>query len=449
MAQLQYKTTEKLCVDGDVSKLLYIDYVENVIVANLQHPSALVGINATTGKQIWSKPWKAGYGVKTFGKQIIFTKNVNAYDDKTNKVVMGEWLYTLDPLTGNLKDSVLLKFSVVTPSRSGGLTENFAAVIQAPDNTFKSVIANKKTGAIVYTLFSETGSDIPNAIQVDKTDQYVAVGCANGTKGFFLYDFRTGKQLLNVAGAGDIHCIEFTSDSKYCLYYQAKKLKVINLTTLKLEKEIAVSSDSPNLAIHPNNEDVVLCGYSTAVPILFLNWKTGLSKTSTENTKGGIPVFSPEGFLFMPLTNGVQCFVNKDKLPYLAKLSFENSSHSTTENSAITTTPIAVNGSTSSFGVGSRAYIFYSGDGKYYSGVITEITADGFNVVYDDASRATVKKSDVKILPALKVGDKVQVRRSDAKFYNCTIKAITGDAVQVEYSTGTEWVSIRSIMQVD
>jgi len=98
---------------------------------------------------------------------------------------MGEWLYTLDPLTGNLKDSILLKFSVVTPCRSAGLTNNVAMVIQATDNTFKSVIVNKKTGLIVYTLFAESGTDIPNSIQVDKIDKYVAVGCANGNKGFF------------------------------------------------------------------------------------------------------------------------------------------------------------------------------------------------------------------------------------------------------------------------
>jgi len=96
-----------------------------------------------------------------------------------------------------------------------------------------------------------------------------------------------------------------------------------------------------------------------------------------------------------------------------------------------------------------RAYIYYSGDGKYYSGVITELTADGYNLIYDDCSRATVKKAQVKMLPALKLGDKVQVRRLDNKFYNCTIKTMVGDAVQVEYSTGVEWVSIRMVMQVE
>jgi len=40
---------------------------------------------------------------------------------------------------------------------------------------------------------------------------------------------------------------------------------------LKLEKEIEVKSDSPLIAIHPNDADVVLCGYSASVPVLFLN----------------------------------------------------------------------------------------------------------------------------------------------------------------------------------
>jgi len=80
-----------------------------------------------------------------------------------------------------------------------------------------------------------------------------------------------------------------------------------------------------------------------------------MSKISTENTKGGIPVFSPEGFLFMPLTNGVQCFVNKEKFPYLAKISFENSAVNNTQSNVIINSTTAT--TTNSFAVGARLYL--------------------------------------------------------------------------------------------
>jgi len=68
-AQLQYKGTEKLCIDGEVSKLLYIEYVSNVIVAQVYHPNRLVALNTTNGSQLWLKPLQAGFGVKANGNQ--------------------------------------------------------------------------------------------------------------------------------------------------------------------------------------------------------------------------------------------------------------------------------------------------------------------------------------------------------------------------------------------
>ncbi|MBK9591740.1 MAG: hypothetical protein IPO32_09625 [Crocinitomicaceae bacterium] len=139
----------------------------------------------------------------------------------------------------------------------------------------------------------------------------------------------------------------------------------------------------------------------------------------------------------------------KDKLPYLAKVSFENSVSGTSISTTTTTTNTTTSSNTTSYKVGSRAFIYYSGDGKYYSGVISEITTSGYAVIYDDCSRATVKTNQVKMLPALKVGDKIQARRADGKFYYGVVKEISGDAVKVEYSGGSEWVSLRDIMQVE
>ncbi|MBK9591741.1 MAG: hypothetical protein IPO32_09630 [Crocinitomicaceae bacterium] len=195
-------------------------------------------------------------------------------------------------------------------------------IIHSPDDKFKSVLVDKKTGEIGFTLFSEvSGSyDIPNAIQVDAADRFVAVGCANGNKGFFLYDFKTGKQLLNLAGSGDIQNIAFTSDSKFCMYVQNKKLKIVNLVTLKLEKEIATENDAAHVAIHSDNENIVLSGFSVNVPLKLMNWKTGASTTvSALSVRGGVPVFTKEGYLYLPLQMGVQCKVAKTNYLILQK----------------------------------------------------------------------------------------------------------------------------------
>jgi hypothetical protein len=451
--QLQYSTFEKICLEEETTSLLHLKYIDDMILAKTDYPGSIIAIDAKTGNQLWSKPHKVGYGIHSYGTDVIVSKNVNTYDEAAKKVTKREWLYTMDPRTGVMKDSILLKFSVVYLASSSGLTKHIPMIIQSPDDKFKSVLVDKKTGEIGFTLFSEvTGSnDIPNAIQVDPADRFAAVGCANGSKGFFLYDFKTGKQLLNLAGSGDIHNIAFTSDSKFCMYVQNKKLRIVNLVTLKLEKEIATENDAAHVAIHSDNENIVLSGYSVNVPLKLMNWKTGASTTvSALSVRGGVPVFTKEGYLYMPLQMGVQCKVAKDKLPYLAKVIFENSVGGTSTSVNSTTTSVTTPSSNpNSFNVGSRAYIYYSGDGKYYSGVISEITSNGYAVIYDDCSRATVKTNQVKILPVLKVGDKIQARRVDGKFYHGVIKEISGDAVKVEYSSGSEWVSMRDIMQVE
>lgn len=451
--QLQYTSFEKICLEEETTSLLNIKYIDDMILAKTDYPGSIIAIDAKTGQQLWSKPHKIGYGIHSYGADIIVSKNVNTYDDATKKVTKREWLYTLDPKTGLMKDSVLLKFSVVYLASSSGLTKNVPMIIHSPDDKFKSVLVDKKTGEIAFTLFSEvSGSyDIPNAIQVDPADRFVAVGCANGSKGFFLYDFKTGKQLLNLAGSGDIQNIAFTSDSKFCMYVQNKKLKIVNLVTLKLDKEIATGNDAAHVAIHSDNENIVLSGFSVNVPLKLMNWKTGASTTvSALSVRGGVPVFTKEGYLYLPLQMGVQCKVAKDKLPYLAKVSFENSVGATSISVNSTATSVTTPSSNpNSFKVGSRAYIYYSGDGKYYSGVISEITTSGYAVIYDDCSRATVKTNQVKVLPALKVGDKIQARRADGKFYHGVVKEISGDVVKVEYSGGSEWVSLRDIMQVE
>ncbi|MBC7865075.1 MAG: hypothetical protein IAF38_19025, partial [Bacteroidia bacterium] len=432
-AQLNPAAIEKICIEGDVSNLLHIKYIDNMLLAKVDYPVSLAGLDAITGRQIWSKPYKTEYGIHTYGNDVIISKNVNTFDDKTKKTTKREWLYTLNAKTGAMKDSVLLKFAVVYLSSSKGLTENTAMIIQSAEDKFKSVIVNKKTGLIAFTLFAEAAGayDIPLAIQVDPADKYVAIGCANGAKGFFLYDFKTGKQLMNLAGKGDITNIVFTSDSKYCTYIQAKKLKIINVSTLKPEKEIATENAAAHVTIHSDNENVVLSGYSVNVPLKFINWKTGASSVSAINVRGGVPVFTNEGNLYLPLQGGVQCAVAKDKLPYLAKVTFTNSTQTST-NSTTTTSSANTNSASGTFKAGSRAYILYTGDNKYYSGVISEVTSSGFSVIYDDCTRATVNTNQVKALPPIKISNIVQARRPDKKFYNCVVKDVSGELVKVE-----------------
>lgn len=442
---------KKLCLEENVTSVMYIKNHQNILWVKASYGSSLCGINNDTDELVWesksTQKYKIGYGLYSYGDKLMYSSNANTMDAK-GKITIASYIFWLNTSQGMTLDSLKLSYDAIYLSDSPGKSGNLALIRMTNDSKYSAVLVDVSTGAVKYELFKEDAKtgEIPNAIQVDENEKYIAMGTANGKKGFFLYDFSTGKQLMNLTSEGDIHSLEFSSDSKFCFYVQKKKLNVVNLSSLKLEKQIQLPFDGIHVTIHSDNENMVITGFGTKIPVMFLNWKTEKIEKSDLTTAGGKSDFNEQGDLYVCNSSGaVQCFVNKDKLPYLAKFTFS----SLDKDVETIKEPVSPN-KEMVFGVGSRAMIYYAGDKKYYSGTIYEITSDGFKVVYDDASRASVKKNEVKALPEIKKGSSVQCFRSDKKFYWATVVDIQSHIVQVKYSNNTtEWVPMKDIMLVE
>lgn len=446
-SQLSPVKTEKICVDEDENSVLNIAVQENIIILKTATGQKLSGFDLNTNEVVWTrnypKQYYVGYGIYKYGNNIMFSSNDNKYDSK-GKVTTASWIFTLDPSTGNKIDSVKLNFDAVYLSDSPGKSGVLGVIRMGSDNKYYSSLISKSNGKVYYELFKEdskTGS-IPNCIAIDQNEKFAAVGTANGKSGFFLYDFSSGKQLLNLPGAEDIHSIVFSSDGQYCFYIQNKLLNIVNTSSLKLEKQISITGDLFFTAIHNDDENLALTGFGNGAPVTFVNWKTGKMSATTINTTGMNCYFTSSGdFIAHNMKYAFSCKLDKTGKPYLVRFSFTNSAESTSGNASTTT----------GFEQGGRAFILYAVDKKYYSGTITEISGSVFKVIYDDGTPASVKESDLKKLPALANGMKVQCRASDKKFYWGTIAEIKGEALKINFSDGktSGWFTKRDVMQVE
>ncbi len=71
-SQLSPGLVEKICIEGEVSNLLYIENVNDVIVASVNYPGKIVGIDANNGNTLWTKNITAGYGLRASGITFYF-----------------------------------------------------------------------------------------------------------------------------------------------------------------------------------------------------------------------------------------------------------------------------------------------------------------------------------------------------------------------------------------
>jgi hypothetical protein len=453
-AQLEPIGWEKLCLGDGVNSVMDMKYKNNLLFVKLDYGKELVALNTETNEIEWGmkypKMYYVGYGLHSYGENIMFYSSDNKMDSK-NKVIQLTWIMTLNSKDGSKLDSVKCNFSIVSLTDSPGKSGIIGMIKMGSDNKYSATIFNKNKAEIKYDLLTENSKigGNPNTIRIDPSEKYAAVGTANGKQGFYLFDLSSGKKLINLTGEGDIQNIEFSSDSKFCFYVQKKKLVVVNLETLKLEKQLDLPVNSVFVSLHSDNENIAITGFGTKAQVVFLNWKTGKIVKSDLATAGGKSEFNDKGELYVcQATNALDCKVSKTDLPYLAKFTFKNSTVS--NNSSSTYIASTTLSSTSTFKAGSRAFIYYSGDKRYYSGTIYEETTTGYAVVYDDASRASVLKNEVKALPELMVGQKIQAFRSDLKYYNATITEIKVNLIKVKFSnTSEEWIPLRNIMQVE
>ncbi|MBK9591742.1 MAG: PQQ-binding-like beta-propeller repeat protein [Crocinitomicaceae bacterium] len=83
--QLQYTSFEKICLEEETTSLLNIKYIDDMILAKTDYPGSIIAIDAKTGQQLWSKSHKIGYGIHSYGADVIVSKNINTYDDATKR----------------------------------------------------------------------------------------------------------------------------------------------------------------------------------------------------------------------------------------------------------------------------------------------------------------------------------------------------------------------------
>ncbi|MBK6952633.1 MAG: hypothetical protein IPH24_11450 [Crocinitomicaceae bacterium] len=300
-AQPQPTKLTKLCIDGDVSSLMNIRYLNGKLFA--QATNRLVVLDPITGNQLQAVRAEMGFGLFQYGNKIMYSNSRVNYNEKDEPVSREGWVYWVNTENIAQRDSIKFPYSIVTMASSATESSTLALINQKGGINFRAVIVDKVTGAEKFVLFTEvfgTGAVLPHSIEVDPGDKYVALGTANGNKGFYLYDKATGKQLLNLPGVGDIHNIVFSSDSKYCFYVQKGTLKVVNVTSLKLEKEIAIAEELTWVAIHPQNEIIAITGFGYSGALTTVNWKTGNQYVSKIFTRGGASHYSSEGNLFIP-----------------------------------------------------------------------------------------------------------------------------------------------------
>lgn len=450
-AQLTAQKTQKICLDQDISNVGNIAVKNDILVCKINLGQELVGYDLKSEKIVWTKKYPkqyyVGYGIYQFGDYLMFANSTTTYDAK-GKPSYACRIFLIDEKTGEKKDSVKWNFDVMYLSDSPGKSGLVGAIRQNTNSLFTASLITQKTGVVKYDLITEdskTGS-MPNCISTDANEKWIAVGTANGSGGFILYHFETGKQAVSFPGKGDIHNCVFSSDGKFVFFIQNKKLTVFNTSTLKTEKQIAVADNLSFVAVNKDDENLALTGFGNGAAVTFINWKTEKSTVSTINTTGMNCYFTNDGdFIAHSLKNALSCKLDKEAKPYLVR--FLMNQKSTSVDNSVNSESSAIN----EFSQGDRAFIRYAGDKKFYSGTITEISGTVYKVFYDDGSVSSVKKEDLKALPLLSTGLKVQCRASDKKYYWGTISEIKGNAVFIKFSDNktSGWFPVSEIMMVE
>jgi hypothetical protein len=451
--QLQLKEHKKLCLDGDVGRLMDIHVNNQLVIAKVGFGERIDALDYLTGQTVWSIKNRnpSGYGIFKYGDNISFSCNVNMYDEKLKKSITREWLFIANPSTGKKLDSILLTYSIVRLSTAYS-PPTIPAVIQGSDVKMKAVLINAKTGEINRTFFTEQkeGSAVvvPTVVETDKQNKWLAVGTSNGTKGVYIHDFTTGTLIKHFPGKGDVTGIEFKEDNSTCIYLQNGTLHIVDTKTWTKTKEIQTSIVSGHMALHPNGENVVITGYGSQSKVAFVHLPTGTITHTDLVIRGGRPYFSSNGqFLLIP-SEGIQCKVNPTKMPYLTLMTFDGTyspTHTASSNQSTTTNPALTAGN---FELGSRVYAKYSG--RFYSATILSIKGVEYTVMYDDNFIEIKRLSDLKPLSPMKIGDKIQCRNSSGSFVDVTILDMKNTIVHVKHANGsTEWLPIRLTMQVE
>lgn len=447
-AQYVEPTIKKLCINGHVSSLVYIHYQNNTVIAKIDQGNSYAGLSAITGEQIYLHKLphgkNIGFGFCAFGQSAMFSCLNNTYNDKTKRTIFNETIYFIDPVTGIKSDTLNVPYNIAAYCSMNGITQNLCYIVQESNGKMSAVVADRVTGSIRHRLFTqvkEAGFEVvPNTLAVDSKEKFVAVGTANGSKGFYLFDLRKGKLLWNNKGRGDIFSIVFSSDGQRCFYIQQKKLYTINLSSLTVEKTISLPNEGIYMAFHPNGKTIAVTGFGTPTELCLVHTDLNTVQKTSFRSRGGAPYYSNEGQLFVPSQQGVQCFVDPVKLPYLAMIAFDDT---TDHNNALERK------SGTYFFKGDRIFALYSGDGKYYSATVIEAASGKLQVLFDDGYEETIEQSKAKELRPLKVGEYTYVKNADGKFYSARIISISGNLIELEYANGIhEKVHLSTIMQV-
>jgi hypothetical protein len=449
-SQLKPIEHKKLCLEGDVGRLMDIHVSNNLVIAKVGFGERIDALNYQTGKTEWSIKNKhnSGYGIFQYGEHFAFSCNVNMFDEKLKKAIPREWLFIANTTTGQKIDSVLLKYSVVSLS-DAYTPPSLPAIIQGNDVKMKAVILNAKTGEIVHTFFTEhkEGSAfvVPTIIQSNKGNNWVATGTSNGTKGVYIHDYSTGALLKHLPGKGDVTGIAFSEDNSKLVYLQNGTLYVIDTKTWSKIKEIPTAIASGHMALHPDGENVVITGFGSQCKVTFVHLPSEKISSTELVLRGGRPFFSKDGNHLLIPSEGIQCKVNPTKMPYLTLMTFAKSAITSTTANATT---ISSNAAVSGIELGSRVFSRYSG--KFYSATILAINGSDYTVEYDDNFIEIKKLSDLKPLTPIKAGDKIQCRNSTGNFVDAVVIEVKNQIVKVKHVNGAiEWVSIRQTMQVE
>jgi len=460
-SQFTLGTPKKVCIDNmSITELYELLSYNNGFIVNTSKGGNKGGVVLYDPVSGMSKPindYKRFHyvnGPNFIGNDFYFGIDKSTYNEKTKKAEEKSILYFSDN-SGELKDSLNLNFSIIyLPSVTDRAISKIPMIIQL-NSKMSLVVVDIKSGTIIKTIFTESrtsiGTDlVPSAISVDPNMKYFAYGTANGDGGFAIYDYQTFEPVYTQKEKCQIHCIKFSSDSRYCfvMNIDTKTLTVVDIFSKSIAKKTTFEYEFSHFGLHPNDEYMVFSGGATGVQLY--NWKTDEKQIVNLDAITFQSDFTADGKGIGVTSRGLECMINKDKLPYFSYIplisnSTENYSNNNSNNNNNS------NSSNMKYKLGERVLAYFPLTGERYSAVIKKVNNEDYDVLYDDGqTRGTVTDLQINPCPPLKVDEVVYAINKQGYLKWATVTKIDGDNVEVWYDNGGKEMTTRNkIIQVE
>jgi hypothetical protein len=138
-SQLKPINWQKLCVEGDVSSIMHMKFHQKTLIVKIANRSVICGLDSKTNEVLWTYNFShknaPGYGLYSYGENLIYSSNANTMDEK-DKVTIASYIFQFNPTTQKKVDSIKLSYDAIYLSDSPGKSGNLALIRMTNDNKY-------------------------------------------------------------------------------------------------------------------------------------------------------------------------------------------------------------------------------------------------------------------------------------------------------------------------